>query len=61
MNKNIIIGLLLGIGAGFIALLPFSSMGLTWGAYLSVFFLWVVSGFMLATSSLQLPPLHPTW
>ncbi len=29
--------------------------GLTWDANLSAFFLWVVSGFMLATSNLQLP------
>jgi uncharacterized membrane protein len=30
--------------------------GLTWDANLSAFSLWVVSGFMLATSSLKLAP-----
>ena len=55
MKKNIVIGLLLGAGAGIVDLIPMISMGLTWDANLSAFFLWVVSGFMLATSNLQIP------
>jgi len=57
MKKNILIGVLLGIGAGIIDLVPMILQGLTWDANLSAFFLWVVSGFMLATSNLQLPPI----
>jgi hypothetical protein len=56
MKKNILIGVLLGVGAGIIDLIPMFIQGLTWDANLSAFFLWVISGFMLATSNLQLPP-----
>ena len=57
MKKNILIGVILGAGAGIIDLIPMFLQGLTWDANLSALFLWVVSGFMLATSNLQLPPI----
>jgi hypothetical protein len=56
MNHNILIGLLLGLIAGILDVIPMLIQGLTWDANLSAFFLWVVSGFMLATSNLKLPP-----
>jgi len=56
MKKKILIGVLLGIGAGIIDLIPMMFQGLTWDANISAFLLWVVSGFILATSNLQLPP-----
>jgi len=56
MKNNIIIGLLLGVVAGVLDVIPMVFMGLTWDANLSAFFLWVVSGFLLATSSLTLHP-----
>jgi len=56
MQKNITIGLLLGIIAGIFDVIPMVLQGLTWDANLSAFFLWVVSGFMLATSRLELQP-----
>lgn len=56
MKKNIQIGVLLGIGAGIIDLIPMFVQGLTWDANLSAFLLWVVSGFILATSTLKLAP-----
>lgn len=56
MKKNILTGVLLGIGAGVIDLIPMVIQGLTWDANLSAFLLWVVSGFILATSNLQLTP-----
>ena len=56
MKKNILIGVLLGIGAGIIDLIPMMIQGLTWDANISAFLLWVVSGFILATSNLQLSP-----
>ena len=57
MKKNILIGVLLGVGAGIIDLVPMVFQGLTWDANLSAFLLWVVSGFVLATSDLQLSPI----
>jgi hypothetical protein len=54
MKNNILVGLLLGVVAGIIDLIPMVVMGLTWDANLSAFTLWVVTGFMLATSKLNL-------
>jgi hypothetical protein len=54
MKKNISIGLLLGVVAGILDVIPMVLQGLTWDANLSAFSLWVVSGFMLATSNLKL-------
>jgi hypothetical protein len=54
MKHNIVIGLGLGIIAGILDVIPMVLQGLTWDANLSAFFLWVVSGFMLATSNLKL-------
>ncbi len=57
MKNNIILGLLLGIVAGVIDVIPMVLQGLTWNANLSAFFFWVVSGFMLSTSNLKLQPI----
>ncbi len=57
MRNNIVIGILLGIIAGILDLIPMLLQGLTWDANLSAFFLWVVSGFMLATSNLRINPI----
>ncbi len=56
MKKNIVMGLLLGAAAGVLDVIPMVLQRLTWDANLSAFFLWVVSGFMLATSNLKLSP-----
>jgi hypothetical protein len=56
MKHNILIGLLLGLIAGILDVIPMLIQGLTWDANLSAFFLWIVSGFMLATSNLNLQP-----
>ena len=56
MGRRIVTGLLIGIVAGIIDVLPMLWQGLTWDANLSAFSLWVVVGFMLATSNLKLPP-----
>jgi hypothetical protein len=56
MKNTIVVGVLLGAVAGVVAVLPMLLQGLTWDANLSAFFLWVVSGFMLATSNLKLAP-----
>lgn len=56
MKNNIVIGLLLGAVAGVLDVIPMILQRLTWDANLSAFFLWVVAGFMLATSNLRLHP-----
>lgn len=55
MGKRIAVGLLIGIVAGVLDVIPMILQHLTWDANLSAFSLWVVVGFMLATSNLRLP------
>jgi len=54
MNKKIIAGLLIGIVAGVIDVIPMLVQKLSWDANLSAFSLWVVTGFIVATSNLKL-------
>jgi len=56
MKNNLVLGVLLGAAAGLLDLVPMLLQGLTWDANLSAFFLWVVAGFFLATTSLKLAP-----
>ena len=56
MKNNIGLGLLIGVIAGILDVIPMVLQGLTWDANISAFSLWVVSGFMLATSNLKLQP-----
>ena len=56
MKKKIAVGLLLGVVAGALDVIPMLLQGLTWDANLSAFFLWVISGFMLSTSNLAIHP-----
>ena len=56
MKNNIILGTVLGAIAGLFDVVPMVLQRLTWNAELSAFFLWLVSGFMLATSSLRMNP-----
>ena len=49
-------GVSLGIVAGILDTVPMVMQKLTWGANLSAFALWVVSGFMIATSKLKIRP-----
>ena len=52
--KKLSIGILLGILAGIIDLIPMLIQKLTWDANLSAFSLWVVSGVLIATSKINL-------
>ena len=56
MKNNLLIGLIFGAIAGILDVIPMVLQGLSWDANLSAFFLWIVSGFMLATSNLRLHP-----
>jgi len=51
--SNIKIGLLGGVIAGTLDVIPMLIQGLSWDADLSAFSMWVVIGFFLATTSLK--------
>lgn len=53
INK-VTLGIVLGIIAGIIDVVPMVFQNLTWDANLSAFSLWVIAGFMIATSNLKL-------
>ncbi|MEA3494345.1 MAG: hypothetical protein U9R38_08210 [Candidatus Margulisiibacteriota bacterium] len=55
--KKIIIGLLFGAIAGTIDIIPMIIQKLPISANLSAFIMWVVVGFIIATSNLKLPPI----
>ena len=52
--KKVSLGILLGIIAGIIDVIPMVAQNLTWDANLSAFSLWVVSGFLISTTNLRL-------
>lgn len=52
--SKILLGIILGIIAGIIDTIPMFLQNLTWDAILSAFFLWVVSGFLIATTNIQI-------
>ena len=54
MNKKVT-GILLGAAAGVIDVIPMVLQDLTWDANLSAFLLWVVVGFLISVTDLNLP------
>ena len=52
--KKIRLGLLLGLVAGIIDVVPMILMGLTWDANFSVFAFWVVAGFFISATDMRL-------
>ena len=52
--SKILLGLVLGSIAGVIDVIPMFMQKLSWSANISAFCLWVVAGFMIATSSLEM-------
>jgi len=56
LNK-VIDGLLFGAMAGLIDIIPMMIQNLTLDAILSALFLWIVSGFLIATSNLKIYPI----
>ncbi len=54
MNKKVS-GVVLGAVAGVIDVIPMMFQDLTWDAYLSAFSMWVIVGFLIAASDLNLP------
>lgn len=52
--KKTQLGILLGVVAGVIDVIPMILQKLTWDANLSAFSLWIISGFLIATSNLKI-------
>lgn len=51
--KNIKIGIIFGFFAGIIDVIPMLIQKLSWDANLSAFSMWVIAGFLIATSDLK--------
>ena len=56
MNKKLI-GILFGVAAGIIDVIPMIMQNLTWDANLSAFTMWVVIGFLIASVELKINPI----
>jgi hypothetical protein len=52
--KKVIIGLLLGVVAGIIDVIPMVIQKLTWDANVSAFSMWVIIGIIISTSDLKI-------
>jgi drug/metabolite transporter (DMT)-like permease len=55
--KPVIIGILLGIVAGIIDVIPMVIKKLSWDANISAFTMWIVVGFFIATIDLSMNPI----
>ena len=55
MKRKIIIGIVFGIVAGIIDVIPMIIQKLTWDANIAAFVMWVVAGFFIATSEIKVP------
>jgi len=54
--KKIKIGILSGIVAGIIDVIPMIAQNLTWDANISAFTMWIIVGFLIATIDLKINP-----
>ena len=52
--KKIQLGIFLGIIAGMIDVIPMIIQQLTWDANLSAFFFWIICGFFIATTTINI-------
>ena len=52
--KNIKIGIIFGIFAGIIDVIPMLIQKLSWDADLSAFSMWIIAGFFISTSDLKI-------
>ncbi|MBU0661886.1 hypothetical protein KKH30_00060 [Candidatus Micrarchaeota archaeon] len=53
-KRKILLGIGLGAVAGIIDVIPMLLQGLSWDANISAFLFWIVSGFLISTSSLKI-------
>lgn len=56
MKKRIIIGLIFGVIAGIIDVVPMIIQNLSWDANISAFSLWVVCGLLIAVTYIKIHP-----
>ncbi len=56
MKKRIILGLIFGVIAGIIDVVPMIIQNLPWDANLSAFSLWVVCGLLIAITNIKIHP-----
>ena len=54
MKRKITIGILLGIVAGILDVIPMLIQNLTWDANISAFLMWVVIGFILSVTEMKM-------
>lgn len=54
MNKKNLIGLMIGLIAGIIDVIPMILQGLTWDANLSAFSMWIIIGFFMSVTTLKI-------
>lgn len=57
MNKNKLIGILFGIIAGILDVIPMVIQKLTWDANISAFSMWVIVGLMISSIDFKIPPI----
>ena len=58
MKRNkIFIGILFGVAAGIIDIIPMIMQNLSWDANISAFTMWVVIGFFIASVELKINPI----
>ena len=55
--QKISTGIIVGVIAGIIDVIPMIIQGLTWDANISAFTMWVIAGFFTATVDLKLSPI----
>jgi hypothetical protein len=55
--KTILPGILLGIAAGIIDVIPMIIKKLTWDANISAFLMWIIVGFFIAAIDLNINPI----
>jgi len=55
--KSVLIGILLGLAAGIIDVIPMILKKLTWDANISAMVMWVVVGFFIATVDINVQPI----
>lgn len=55
--KTIFIGIILGIAAGIIDVIPMIIKKLTWDANISAFLMWGIIGFLIASTDLNMNPI----
>ena len=54
MNRKILTGLLIGLAAGIIDVIPMIIQGLTWDANLAAFSMWIIIGFFLSVTNMKI-------